>query len=205
MKNGNFSARWKVQWPSVLLGGLLLLLSTGCHHDIRFEDIGYSLDQKKFDAGLVSVITPESFAQKKPIVSFMTGAAHTWEAHPGEMLSQIAEVEFPQMVRYYHAASSYEEPKEGAQRLTVELWVLHYDFSEFHATVVVQAKAYGPGRELIFDKSYRSEGDTQGGKMFWGGAFGMKSAIRQSSFQAYQSAFSRLRLDLGLIFEKAKP
>ena len=41
---------------------------------------------------------------------------------------------------------------------------------------------------LIFDKSYRGEGDTQGGKMFWGGAFAMKSAIRQSSFEADRSA-----------------
>lgn len=193
------------KWSNIALGVSLLLLATGCHHSIRFEDIGYSLDQKKFDAGLIAVITPESLSQRKPITSLMTGAAHTWEAHPGEMLSQIAEVEFPQFAQYYRIASSYEEPREGAQRLTVVLSVPHYDFSSFHATVVVQAKAYGPGRVLIFDKSYRSEGDTQGGKMFWGGAFAMKSAIRQSSFQAYRSAFSRLRIDLGLILDKAKP
>ena len=205
MKNGNSLARRKVQWSYVLLGGLLFILSTGCHHDIRFEDIGYSLDQKKFDAGLIAVITPETVSQGRPIISLMTGAIHTWEAHPGEMLRQIAEIEFPQMVRYYHTATAYEEPKEGGQRLTVELSVPHYDFSDFHATVVVQAKTYGPGRVLIFDKSYRSEGDTQGGKMFWGGAFAMKSAIRQSSFQAYKSVFSKLRFDVGLILDKATP
>ena len=149
---------------NIAFGVFLLLLATGCHHSIRFEDIGYSLGQKEFDAGLVAVITPETVAQGRPITSIMTGAAHTWEAQPGEMLKQIAEVEFPQMVRYYRTASSYEEPKEGAKRLTVELSVPHYDFSEFHATVVVQAKAYGPGRTLIFDKSYRAEGDTQGAK-----------------------------------------
>ena len=198
-------ARNLKKWSNIALGVFLLLLATGCHHSIRFEDIGYSLGQKEFDAGLIAVITPETVAQGRPITSIMTGAAHTWEAHPGEMLKQIAEVEFPQMVRYYRTASSYEEPKEGAKRLTVELSVPHYDFSEFHATVVIQAKAYGPGRTLIFDKSYREEGDRQGAKMFWGGAFAMKSAIRQSSFQAYQAAFAKLRFDLGLFFVKPGP
>lgn len=112
------------------------------------------------------------------------------------MLKQVADVEFPQMFRSYRTASAYEEPTEGAKRLTVELSLQHYDFSEFRATVVVQAKGYGPGRIQIFDKSYREEGDTQGAKMFWGGAFAMKSAIRQSSFEAYKKAFAKLRADL---------
>ena len=32
--------------------------------------------------------------------------------------------------------------------------------------------------------------------MFWGGAFGMKSAIRQSSRDAYKKIFAELRADL---------
>lgn len=172
------------------------LVLTGCHHEIRFEDIGYSLEQKQLDAGLIAVIAPETIAQGKQIHSIMTGAAHTWEARPGEMLNQIAEVEFPQMFRYYRVASAYAEPQEGAKRLTVELLLQHYDFSDFHATVVVQAKAYSSGHVQLFDKSYREEGDTQGAKMFWGGAFAMKSAIRQSSYDAYKKAFAKLRTDL---------
>lgn len=149
-------------WAGMLLSIFVLFLSTGCHHNIRFEDIGYSIEQKKSDAGLVAVITPQTLAQGKQINSIMTGAAHTWEARPGEMLQQIAEVEFPQMFQYYRIAIEYQEPKEGDKRLIVELLAQHYDFSEFHATVVVQAKTYRPGHVLIFDKSYyREEGDTQ--------------------------------------------
>ena len=195
----------RIHSPYVLLGGFLLLLSTGCHYDIRFEDIGYSLDQKQFDAGLVSVIRPETLEQRKPIRSFMAGPTNTWDVHPGEMLSQITAIELPQLARYYRAASRYEEPQEGVPRLSVELSLSHYDFSKVHATVVVQAKVYGPGRVIIFDRLYRGEGSTQGGKMYWGGLFAMKSAIRQSSFEAYRSAFSQLRLDLGSIFDRAKP
>ena len=32
--------------------------------------------------------------------------------------------------------------------------------------------------------------------MFWGGAFAMKSAMRQSSFDAYKKVFAELRSDL---------
>jgi hypothetical protein len=32
--------------------------------------------------------------------------------------------------------------------------------------------------------------------MFWAGAFGMKSAIRQSSLDAYKKVFAELRTDL---------
>jgi hypothetical protein len=32
--------------------------------------------------------------------------------------------------------------------------------------------------------------------MFWGGAFGMKSAMRQSSLDAYKKVFVELRADL---------
>jgi hypothetical protein len=40
---------------------------------------------------------------------------------------------------------------------------------------------------------------SQGGKMFWGGAFAMKSAVRQSSFDALKKIFSALRQDLGKV------
>lgn len=190
----------RVQTGLIIVCAVLL---SGCfHHEIRFEEIGYTLEQKQLDAGLVAFIAPATVAQRQPINSIMTGAAHTWEARPGEMLKQIAEVEFPQMVRSYRTASEYEEPKEGAKRLSVELLVQHYDFSEFHATVVVQAKAYGSGHVQLFDKSYREEGDTQGAKMFWGGAFAMKSAIRQSSFEAYKKVFARLRADLVTVLQR---
>ncbi len=48
----------------------------------------------------------------------------------------------------------------------------------------------------LFEKTYRAEGVRQGEKMFWAGAFGMKSAVRQSSLDAYKQIFAQLRGDL---------
>lgn len=191
-------------WPNLAAGVLLLLLATGCHHDIRFEEVAYSTGSKQYDAGLVAVISPETLGQVLAIKSWATGIANSWDARPGEMLRQIADVEFPQMVKSYRLSGQYDEPKEGASRLTVELSVPHYAFSDFHTTVVVQARVYRPGHALAFEKSYREEGDSQGGKMVGAGAFGMKSAVRQSSFDAYKKVFAKLRADLAGILEKSK-
>jgi hypothetical protein len=162
----------------VLQGLFVLLALAGCHYDIKFVDIDYSIGQKQYDAGLVAVIGPYTVGQVLSIHSFATGIANTWDAHPGEMLRQVAEVEFPQMFRHYRTATQYEEPTEGGIRLTVDLSITHYAFSDFHTTVVVQARAYRPGRSLVLDKSYREEGESQGGKD--GGCWGVWHEIRGS-------------------------
>lgn len=192
-------------WRNLAAGVFLLLLATGCHHDIRFEDVAYSTGSKQYDAGLVAVISPQTVGQVVTIKSWATGIANSWDARPGEMLRQIADIEFPQIAKSYRLSGQYDEPNEGASRLTVELSVPHYAFSDFHTTVVVQARVYRPGHALAFEKSYREEGDTQGGKMVGAGAFGMKSAVRQSSFDAYKKVFAKLRADLAGLLDKSKP
>ena len=192
-------------WTHRAAGALLLVFAAGCHHDIRFEDVTYSTGSHQYDAGLVAVISPQTVGQVVTIKSWATGIANSWDARPGEMLRQIADIEFPQIATSYRFSGQYDEPKEGASRLTVELSVPHYAFSDFHTTVVVQARVYRPGRALVFEKSYREEGDTQGGKMVGAGAFGMKSAVRQSSFDAYKKVFAKLRADLAGVLGKAKP
>ena len=193
------------QWLGMMLGCCVLVLSTACHHDIRFEDIGYATGGQVHDAGLIATITPSTLGQVVSIRSFATGIAHSWDARPGEMLRQIADVEFPQMFKYYRMASQYEEPQQGMPRLTAELSITHYAFSDFHATVVVQARVFRAGQILVFDRSYREEGTGQGGKMIGAGAFGMKSAVRQSSFDAYKKVFARLRADLAAVLSQGSP
>jgi hypothetical protein len=188
-----------------LVAGFLVLFATGCHYDIRFEDINYSTQSRMYDAGLVAVIDTPTLAKIVTISSWATGIANSWDARPGEMLRQVSDVELPQMFKYYRNSQTYEEPQEGTDRLTMELSLPHYAFSDFHTTVIIQARVYRPGKTLVFDRSYREEGDSQGGKMVAAGAFGMKSAVRQSSFDAYKKAFARIRADIVPVLEKQKP
>lgn len=179
---------------------LILLPSSlgliGCHHQIAFEDIAYTIESPKQETAILVVIDQNTINQLVPIKSFMTGIAHSWEAKPGQMLKQVADVEFPQMFSSYEWSSVEKDPSSQENRLTLILSVPQYTFADFHALVTVRAKAYQKIDQILLEKTYTKDGIRQGGKMFWGGAFAMKSAMRQSSFDAYKKVFTELRSDL---------
>jgi hypothetical protein len=177
------------------------LFLVGCiSHPVKFENASYVVPKMGNAAavttGIVAVITPETLAAKKTISSWMSGIAHKWDAEPGLMLKDVADIEFPQAFSHYELASAYMEPKAGDRRGTVELSVPTYDFADFHATITIHAVLFGPGQVKLLDKTYSAEGAKQGAKMFWAGAFGMKSAIRQSSLDAFKKTFAQLRPDI---------
>jgi len=179
---------------------LILLPSSlgliGCHHQIAFEDIAYTIESPKQETAIWVVIDQNTLNQLVPIRSFMTGFAHSWEAKPGEMLKQVADVEFPQMFSSYELSQVENELSSEGGPLTLILTVPQYTFADFHALVTVRAKAYLKKDVILLEKAYTKDGIRQGGKMFWGGAFAMQSAMRQSSFDAYKKVFAELRSDL---------
>lgn len=177
----------------LLLNSLGLM---GCHHQIAFKDIAYTIESPKQETAILVVIDQNTINQLVPIKSFMTGIAHSWEAQPGQMLKQVADVEFPQMFSSYEWSSVEKEFPSEKGALTLILSVPQYTFGDFHALVTVRAKAYQKKDHILLEKTYTKDGIRQGGKMFWGGAFAMKSAMRQSSFDAYKKVFAELRTDL---------
>jgi hypothetical protein len=145
---------------------------------------------------VTTVIDPATLAMKSTIHSFMTGIVNEWVVEPGDMLKQVADIELPQMFSGYEFSTTLPQRGEQPKRVIVELKVPSYSFENFHANVTVAATVYDEDRTQILEKTYSAEGFTQGAKMFWGGAFAMKSAIRQSSFDAYKKVFEQLRTDI---------
>ena len=190
----------------LILWCLPLFMLTGCaiHHDVAFQDINYVIAGERFrDTGAVAVIDEQTLNNQISIRSFMTGIANSWDAQPGQMLKQVVDMEFPQMFQYYSFSTSYQEPMQGDRKLTIEMTIPSYTFEDFKATVTVNFRVFEPGKKQLLSKSYTAQGITQGGKMFWGGAFAMKSAIRQSSFDAYKKIFEMMRTDLRAALAKA--
>jgi hypothetical protein len=191
-----------IRWGMIFILILSSLGLIGCHHQIAFEDIGYTIASPKQETALLVVIDQNTINQLVPIKSWMTGIAHSWEAKPGQMLKQVADVEFPQMFSSYEWSSAEKEFPSEKGPLTLILTVPQYTFADFHAVVTVRAKAYQKTDQILLEKTYTKDGIRQGGKMFWGGAFAMKSAMRQSSFDAYKKVFTELRSDLLKVLKK---
>ncbi len=176
--------------------GLATLALVSCAHQIQFQDLTYNINEQKHNAAITAVIDEETLAKVVTIRSFATGIANRWEAKPGIMLKQVADIELPQMFTDYTTSSTYGKPEQGNNRYTLVLSVPNYHFSDWRATYTVEAVLYGPDKNELFDRTYIEEGASQKAKMVNAGAFGMKSAVRQSSLGALKRIFERLRMDL---------
>ena len=175
----------------------LMLLSAGCAHQVTFDrPDAYTISAPRQEVGVTAVIDQATLTNKVEIRAFLTGIAQTWVAEPGDMLKQVANIELPQMFSRYELATAYVEPAPGPRWIVLELTIPNYQFSEFRAWISMTATVYDRGRRQLLQKTYSAEGETQGAKMFGTGAFGMKSAIRQSSLDAYRKVFAELRSDL---------
>lgn len=191
----------KISWIGM---AALVLVITGCAHQVTFEKPErYTIATPRQNVSVTAVIPQETLTNKVPISAFMTGIAQTWEVEPGDMLKQVTDIELPQMFAQYEFSNTYKEaPPQG---IVLELAIPSYQFEDFRAKVKVEATAYEGARKQLLKKTYSAEGESQGAKMFWGGAFGMKSAIRQSSLDAYKKIFAALRADLVNVLQSRTP
>jgi hypothetical protein len=181
-----------------VLAIVLCVVAAGCAHQVSFDrPAPYTIATQRHEVGAIAVIDQSTLTKKVPVSAWMTGIAHTWEVEPGDMLKQIADIELPQIFVRYDFSNAYRDPPADSKWIVLELAVPSYSFEDFRAKVSVSVSAYESGRRQLLQKTYNAEGPSQGAKMFWAGAFGMKSAIRQSSLDAYKRIFTEIRSDLG--------
>jgi hypothetical protein len=175
----------------------LAVLATGCiSHPVTFQDAKYVTDAHKNNASIVAVIDQNTLSKKVTIHSFTTGIGNNWDALPGDMLKQVADIELPQMFGEYQFSTKDPAPSGSGPGVVLALTLPDYKFANYHAYITVNAVCKARDGHLLFEKSYQQEGNAQAGKMVFGGAFAMKSAVRQSSLQAYRQIFTELRGDM---------
>jgi hypothetical protein len=176
----------------------LAVLATGCviSRPVTFQDAKYVTDAHKNNASIIAVIDPDTLSKKVSIRSFTTGIGNSWDAQPGDMLKQVVDIELPQMFSDYQFSTKDQVPSGGGAGMVLALTLPEYKFANYHAYITVNAVCKARDGHLLFEKTYRHEGDAQAGKMVMGGAFAMKSAVRQSSLQAYKQIFTELRGDM---------
>ncbi len=192
--------------PLLALPALLLL--GGCiQHEVEFQDASwhYAIGGPHLAESVTVVIDPTTLSLTVPIHSFATGIANVWDARPGEMLRQVAKVELPQLFADCHWADTMPAAVPHGDAFVIGLSIVHYAFADFQARLTIHAKVVRADGRVVIDKDYAGMGPKQTGKMFFGGAFGMKSSVRQSSLAAFRTAFARLRSDLALANRTGAP
>lgn len=128
----------------------------------------------------------------KEIRSIMTGAANQWIVEFGPILDYT--MQFGDIHRAFVSLEKTDTPSP-INDLLLSFKLVDYRFEGFEATVSLRITASYKGA-VILEQLYEATGRSQGGKMFWAGAFGMKNAIQQSTKLALDNILARFMSDL---------
>lgn len=84
--------------------------------------------------------------------------------------------------------------KEDPKKNYLKIELVEYDFRDHRAYLNMKLDVV-QNSKVIFSNQYEAKGISQGGKMFWAGAMGMKNAIQQSTMYAMNDIFGRFTRD----------
>jgi PBP1b-binding outer membrane lipoprotein LpoB len=140
------------------------------------------------------VLTPNTVNHKYEFRAATVGYAHLWVVKFGEILEKTLQSKDVQNA-FQQLSKARDEDTSGLMNIKYNL--INYQFEGFEAQVELQITALKNGT-IIFDETYYQTGISQGGKMFWGGPFGMKNAIQQSTKNALDKILAQSLNDMKL-------
>ena len=182
-------------------------LTGACTHQIHTDYAQYLINNQGTLA-LPSVskstnyyLPPETDNHSFEFRSAMGGLANSWAIQFGRildatMLSTDARAAFGDVEKV--------ESPNGVKGLLVTYDLDSFVFEDFEATVNMTVTARKGARKLL-SKKYVATGISQGGKMFWGGAFAMKNAVQQSTKSAVDQIMLRFVGDLRKVYRARQP
>lgn len=177
---------------------ILLLCSCTIRHAIQdsypqylAKNIG-SANLPKTDKASQYVITPQTEQFAYEFRAFMTGEANLWVVEFGKMLDDTLKSTDVQAA-FGSLQKSADTRSDAGGVLIFDLE--QYTFEKFGAHISLKITLSRSGK-TIFAKTYVEDGKTQGGKMFWGGAFAQRNAVQQSTKLALDAILRRLITDI---------
>ncbi len=140
-------------------------------------------------------LTPATQQHSYEFNSALTGIANQWIVEFGKMLDDtMMSSDVQKAFGGIHKIS--DTSAASGTLLTFDL--KHYSFSDFSAHVSLNI-SLSRSDQTIFSKTYTRDGETEGGKMFWGGAFAQKNAVQQSTKDAIDKILIELISDLNTL------
>lgn len=172
--------------------GIFLLLSA-CTHPVHSGFDRY-LAQHPMETDAVSshagyTIDEDTEEMTYSFRSAMAGLANTWVVNVGSMLKDYLDT------AAVGAFASLKEDPSKNRPFHMHFRANSYKFEGMRAHVDLKISVY-KGGSMLFEKDYQAEGRSQTGKMFWGGAAGMRHAVHQSTHYAFNDIMADLIADL---------
>ncbi|AGG88914.1 MULTISPECIES: hypothetical protein [Rhodanobacter] len=177
------------------------LLLSGCsiRHDVAKDYSQYLINNQgasqlpSTKAASEYTISPATVANHYEFRSAMAGYANVWVVQFGQVLDDTLQSHDVQAAFGKLAKSEGGTANDGLLVFDLQ----SYTYVELGAHVSLKV-TYRRGNQDVFSKVYQADGTTQGGKMFWGGAFAMKNAVQQSTKLAVDNILRQLIADLNV-------
>lgn len=187
------------QWI-VLLAAALVMSGCSIKHDV-VKDYPQYLMNNQGNSHLPTTssasgyaVTPATQANHYEFRSAMAGYANVWVVEFGRLLDDTMQSSDVQAA--FGKLMKVNNSDESGGLLVFDLQ--NYSYAELGAHITLKV-TYRRGGKDVFSKVYQADGTTQGGKMFWGGAFAMKNAVQQSSKLALDHILMQLINDLNAV------
>jgi len=164
---------------------VLVTLATGCSIN---HPVAKDYDQHLVKYGAETTL-PKSELEAEYLIGNKTenhnyqfraatvGYAHVWIVEFGKILDKTINSD------YVQSAFGSLEKGVGTNGNLVEFELENFEFKNYRAYTALNIKVLNSGGE-IFNKTYLSEGGSQGGQMWGAGPFGMKNATLKSTKQS---------------------
>lgn len=136
-------------------------------------------------------LSPSTEKHRYEFRSALVGYANLWVVEFGEILDKT--MQSKDVKDAFYRIEKYTSVDVDGNLIVFDL--LGYSFTDFGAHIEMKV-SFVANKKLIFEKIYKSDGKTQGAKMFWGGVFAMKNAIQQSTKLALDEILRNFMVDI---------
>lgn len=176
---------------------VLIALTTGCSIN---HPVAKDYDQHLVKYGSETTL-PKSEMEAEYLIGNKTenhnyqfraatvGYAHVWIVEFGKILDKTVNS------NYVQSAFGKLDKGTGKNGNLVEFELESFEFKNYRAYTALNIKVLNSGSE-IFNKTYRSEGGSQGGQMWGAGPFGMKNATLKSTKQSIDKILEQFISDV---------
>jgi len=183
-----------------LLGVTLLGLFSGCsiNHPVA-KDYGAYLEKSATPVNLPKTALKSDYLidgktenHRYEFRAATVGYAHVWIVEFGKMLDQTLNAKYVQSAFGRLDKKTTKDVQKGE---LIEFSLEKYEFKDYRAYVTLKIKLSKDGATTL-EKAYIASGNSQGGKMWAAGPFGMKSATLESTKYAIDDILKQFINDI---------